>query len=230
MPLFRLTDHLLFPPVHLAEEGLLAVGGDLSPERLLAAYRSGIFPWYSKGDPILWWSPDPRMVLFPDRLHVSRRLVRSLRSGEFTVTADTAFERVIHSCATVPRPGQAFTWILPEIVDAYTRLHRQGYAHSIECRINDVLVGGLYGVSLGGCFFGESMFSLTRDGSKVAFTALARQCLRWQFVMIDCQLPTTHLAGLGASEIPREQFMRLLKSGLRMPTRRGAWQLDADIV
>ncbi len=230
MPLFRLTDHLLFPPVHLAEEGLLAVGGDLSPERLLAAYRSGIFPWYSEDDPILWWAPERRMVLFPEALHVSRRFKRTLDSGHFTATADAGFDDVIKHCASVPRRGQDGTWILPEMIEAYTRLHHQGYVHSIECRVKDELVGGLYGLSLGGCFFGESMFSLVKDASKVAFTALANQCRQWGFLMIDCQLPTAHLYGLGACDISREKFMGLLKNALHMPTRKGPWRLDETVL
>lgn len=228
MPLFRLSEHLLFPPVHLAEDGLLAVGGDLSPERLLAAYRSGIFPWYGKGDPILWWSPDPRMLLMPQEIHIARRLRRTLRQGVFEVSADTAFRDVIVQCASTPRPEQGGTWILPEMIAAYTRLHLLGYAHSIECWRDGELVGGLYGVSIGACFFAESMYSHEDNASKVALVALALHCQQWGFRFIDCQMHTSHLERMGARTVSRKAFMALVKEGVCQPTQRGNWQLRPD--
>lgn len=229
MPVFRLTDHLLFPPAHLAEDGLLAVGGDLSPERLLAAYRGGIFPWYSEEDPILWWSPDPRMLLLPEQIHIAQRLRRTIRQKKFEVNADNAFRKVIEQCASMPRPGQGGTWILPEMIDAYTRLHTLGYAHSLECWHDGELVGGLYGVNIGGCFFAESMYSCQDNASKIALTALALQCQRWGFVFIDCQMHTPHLERMGAQTVPRKTFLKLVKKGLRQQSRRGIWKLSPDI-
>ncbi len=229
MPLFRLTDDLVFPPPHLAiEDGLLAVGGDLSVERLLLAYRSGIFPWYSEGDPLLWWSPDPRMVLFPDELHVSRSLERVLKKGEFTVTMDTAFSSVIQACAEARGPRRDGTWITREMESAYCALHDAGYAHSVECWKDGALAGGLYGVSLGACFFGESMFSLATDASKVAFVRLVRQVAAWDFHFVDCQMHTPHLARFGAKEVARKQFLTLLCDGLNAPTRCGRWELEVS--
>lgn len=224
MPVFRLSKKLVFPPPRLAiPEGLLAVGGDLSPDRLLLAYRSGIFPWYNEGEPILWWSPDPRLVLLPGEFHVSRRLARKLRQAPFRVTMDTAFRAVVEACAAVPRKAQAGTWILPEMVEAYTRLHELGYAHSIECWKDGRLAGGMYGVSLGRCFFGESMFHIVTDASKAALAALVDRAKQWQFTMIDCQVPNPHLIRLGAREMPRAQFLELLKTSLDAPDRRGSW-------
>jgi leucyl/phenylalanyl-tRNA--protein transferase len=224
MPVFRLNEDIRFPPPHLAvREGLLAVGGDLSPERLLLAYRSGIFPWYDEDEPILWWSPDPRMVLLPGDFHMSRRLARTLRGGEFTVTVDTAFRAVIEACANAPRPGQGGTWIMPEMVEAYTRLHDLGYAHSVECRRDGKLVGGLYGVSLGRCFFGESMFHEVTDASKVAFAALVLRATEWAFALIDCQVPNPHLTRLGARKMRRAVFLKLLEHSLDAPDRVGKW-------
>lgn len=229
MPLFRLTDDLVFPPPHLAiEDGLLAVGGDLSVERLLLAYRSGIFPWYSEGDPLLWWSPDPRMVLFPDELHVSRSLDRALKKGEYTVTMDTAFPSVIQACAEARGPRRDGTWITSEMELAYCALHDAGYAHSVECWKEGALAGGLYGVSLGACFFGESMFSLATNASKVAFVRLVRQVAAWDFHFVDCQMYTPHLARFGAKEVARKQFLRLLRDGLNAPTRCGKWELEVS--
>jgi len=224
MPVFRLIDELVFPVPHLAvREGLLAVGGDLRPERLLLAYRSGIFPWYDEGEPVLWWSPDPRMVLLPNDFHVSRRLARTLRSGAFTVTWDTAFRDVIEACARARRPGQGGTWIMPEMIEAYTRLHELGYAHSVECRRDGMLVGGLYGVSLGRSFFGESMFHDAADASKVALAALVQRAIEWDFALIDCQVPNPHLARLGARRMPRAQFLKLLEESLDAPDHVGRW-------
>lgn len=229
MPVFQLTDELVFPPPDLAaEEGLLAVGGDLARDRLLLAYRGGIFPWYSEGDPILWWSPDPRMVLFPSEFRCPRSLRRLGRTGRFRITADRAFDRVIEACATMPREGQDGTWITRAMASAYSDLHAAGYAHSVECWENGRLVGGLYGVSLGACFFGESMFSKVSNTSKLALWALVEQLERWNFSIIDCQIYTDHIAGLGARSIPREEFGRLLRQGLENETRRGRWQLDTD--
>ena len=211
MPVFHLTDAPIFPPPHLAEpEGLLAVGGDLSPARLLAAYRLGIFPWYGPGDPILWWTPDPRLVLFPERMHISRRLARTLRSGRFTVRTDTAFAEVIAACAAPRRDGDG-TWLTPEMRAAYIRLHELGHAHSVECFQNDTLAGGFYGVSLGRVFFGESMFSRERDASKVALAAFAARAPELGIELIDCQVTSGHLLSLGAEEIPRARFQAMLE-------------------
>lgn len=202
-----------FPPISRALEepnGLLAAGGDLSPQRVVAAYRQGIFPWYSDGQPILWWSPDPRMVLFVDELRVSRSLRRRVRSGTFDVRIDTAFRCVVAACAQTARDGQAGTWITGEIVDAYEKLHRLGYCHSVEAWHDGRLVGGLYGLALGRVFFGESMFAHETDASKVCLVALVAQLQQLGVVMIDCQQETAHLATLGARPIPRERFAGLL--------------------
>ncbi|HNR29850.1 MAG TPA: leucyl/phenylalanyl-tRNA--protein transferase [Candidatus Hydrogenedentes bacterium] len=229
MPIFRLTRDLAFPPPELAEEGLLAVGGDLSPERLLLAYRCGIFPWYSDGEPILWWSPNPRMVIFSEQLHVSRRLARVLRQGKFRFTADAAFAEVIRGCAKATRPRERGTWITRDMIAAYTQLHEQGYAHSVEAWHEGRLAGGIYGVSLGACFFGESMFTRVTDASKAAITTLARQCARWGISVIDCQLPNPHLRRLGGVAMPRAQFLRRLEEALEGSTRQGRWRLDDDL-
>ena len=211
MPVFRLTEAPIFPPPHLAEpDGLLAVGGDLSPERLLAAYRLGIFPWYGPNDPILWWTPDPRLVLFPARMHISRRLARTLRSGRFTVRADTAFREVIAACAASRRDGEG-TWLTPDMQAAYIHLHELCFAHSVECLRGETLVGGFYGVRLGRAFFGESMFSRESDASKVALATLAERAPNLGIELIDCQVTSAHLLSLGAEEMPRAQFQRLLE-------------------
>jgi leucyl/phenylalanyl-tRNA---protein transferase len=214
MPIYRLTSDLIFPPPHLAEDGLLAVEGDLSKERLLLAYRSGIFPWYSEDDPVIWWAPDPRMVLFPEEMHISRRLIRTVRSGRYALTMNRAFGEVITACAAVPRRGQDGTWIMPEMIAAYTDLHTAGYAHSIECWRGGELAGGLYGVALGRCLFGESMFSRQRDASKVVMAALCLLCDWLGIALIDCQVANDHLRSLGAREIPRRSFMKLLSREL----------------
>jgi len=227
MPVFRLTDELIFPPPHLAEpDGLLAVGGDLSMERLLLAYRAGIFPWYSEGEPILWWAPSPRLILEPKDFHVSKRLARTIRQQRFTVTLDQAFSQVMQACATVDTRASAGSWITSDMIAAYCRLHEAGYAHSVECWQEDELVGGLYGVSLGTVFFGESMFSRVADSSKVALAGLVRQCLAWDFDCIDCQLPTRHLQGMGAREMDGEQFYPWLLECVTEPSRRGKWSFD----
>ncbi len=226
MPLFRLPRQPVFPDPQLAEpDGLLAAGGDLSAERLLAANAAGIFPWYSEGLPILWWSPDPRLVLFPAELHVSRSLRRTLRAGRFQVRADTAFEQVIRRCAEQRRPGQDGTWITPEMIQAYSRLHRRGVAHSFEAWDGEGLAGGLYGVSLGAAFFGESMFADRPDASKVAFVSSVEWLAARGFDLVDCQVRTAHLERFGAREIPRREFLDRLGRALARPTLRGRWQM-----
>jgi leucyl/phenylalanyl-tRNA--protein transferase len=224
MPIYRLGREVAFPDPALAEpDGLLAVGGDLSPERLLTAYAEGIFPWFDDRSPILWWSPDPRLVLEPRDLHVSRSLERTLRRGTFRVTTDTAFERVIRRCAVRERPGQKGTWITPEMVDAYVRLHELGFAHSFEAWEGDSLAGGLYGVSLGSAFFGESMFADRRDASKVAFVRAVEWLASRGVSLVDCQVRTEHLVSLGAREVPRRAFLERLRGALQAPTLRGRW-------
>jgi leucyl/phenylalanyl-tRNA---protein transferase len=217
-----------FPPVEQASpEGLLAVGGDLRPERLLEAYRHGIFPWYDDDQPILWWSPDPRTVLFPGKLHVSRSLKRSLQRGRFTLTFDRCFPEVMTQCAG-PRPQypDGGTWITEAMLKAYTDLHRLGYAHSVEAWQEGSLVGGLYGVALGGAFFAESMFTRVDDASKVALASLVRQLHSWHFHIIDCQQSSPHVMRLGAEEISRRSFVEHLASALTLPDRRGHWLFD----
>ncbi|HEY6105697.1 MAG TPA: leucyl/phenylalanyl-tRNA--protein transferase [Anaeromyxobacteraceae bacterium] len=226
MPIFRLPRQPVFPDPGLSEpDGLLAAGGDLSAERLLAAYAAGVFPWYSQGLPILWWSPDPRLVLFPGELHVSRSLGRTLRSGRFQVRADTAFERVIRGCAGQARPGQDGTWITPEMIEAYLRLHRRGFAHSFEAWEGEALAGGLYGVSLGAAFFGESMFADRPDASKTAFVRSVEWLAARGFQLVDCQVKTAHLQRFGAREIPRRQFLARLARALERPAARGRWEM-----
>ncbi len=221
-----------FPPVERALEdpnGLLAAGGNLSVSRLLDAYAHGIFPWFNEDDPVLWWSPDPRMVLFVSELRVSRSLRKVLRSGEFIVTVDTAFEDVMRGCAE-PRPHQSGTWITEDMLDAYTTLARRGLAHSIEVWSDGALAGGLYGVALGHMFFGESMFSRKSNASKVALVALVRQIQRWQFEMIDCQMATSHLASLGAREIPRREFVALVQRLVGASAVPAPWRLDPELL
>ncbi len=223
MPVYRLPEAILFPPVdHAEKSGLLAVGGDLSPERLLAAYREGIFPWYGDGEPILWWSPDPRFVLFPDELRISRSMRQFLKKGLVRITFDRAFPEVISACRR-PRRGQDGTWITPEMRAAYCALHDLGYAHSVEVWQGDVLAGGLYGVSLGRAFFGESMYSEAPNASKAALITLVRHLKGREFDLIDCQVETGHLAGLGARPIPRRDFCTLLQQSLRHETLQGNW-------
>jgi len=230
VPVYRLGAELAFPPPEAAEPGgLLAVGGDLSAERLLLAYSLGIFPWYDDSLPILWHSPDPRMVLVPRELHVPRSLAKTLRRGAFRVTLDADFARVIAACATAPRPRGEGTWITAEMRDAYVKLHEQGFAHSAEAWQEGELAGGVYGVALGRCFFGESMFARRSDASKVAFATLVAQLVRWGFELIDCQMQTAHLARFGAVEWPRARFLRALALALAAGTRRGRWRLDPDL-
>nr|WP_207161904.1 leucyl/phenylalanyl-tRNA--protein transferase [Thiocapsa imhoffii] len=202
--------------------GLLACGGDLTVERLVNAYRRGIFPWFNEGDPILWWSPDPRTVLFPQRLHISRSLRKRLRQRLFRVTMDREFGRVIRACAA-PRDTQGGTWIVPRMIRAYEELHRQGIAHSVEVRHGQDLVGGLYGVCIGRAFFGESMFSHSPDASKVALVQLCHRLAHWGFGLIDCQMKTDHLMRLGAVEIPREELVRRLDRLCRQPDPGPNW-------
>jgi leucyl/phenylalanyl-tRNA--protein transferase len=226
MPIYRLTKEIVFPPPQHAEaDGLLAVGGDLSSDRLLLAYRMGIFPWYMEGQPILWWSPDPRLILEVGQLYISRRLRQTLKKGIFTITLDQAFAEVIHACATVPRKGQDGTWITPEMERAYIRLHQMGFAHSAESWLGEKLVGGIYGVSLGRAFFAESMFFIKTDASKVALAALVEHLKNWGFHMLDAQITSRHLLSLGAKEIPRSSFLRRLKKALEFPTIKGKWEL-----
>lgn len=216
-----------FPPLEQAlrePDGLLAVGGDLSVERLLAAYRRGIFPWFSRGDPILWWSPDPRYVLVPASIHVGRSLRRTLARGHFRFTIDAAFPAVIDACARAPRDGQRGTWITKSMRDAYVALHRAGHAHSVEAWLGEELAGGLYGVGIGRMFFGESMFARADDASKAAFVVLCRHLARWNFPLVDCQMETAHLARFGAGFIPRQEFAAVVASATALPPP--DWRLD----
>jgi leucyl/phenylalanyl-tRNA--protein transferase len=229
MPIYRLDEDLVFPPVEMAEDGLLAVGGDLRPERLLLAYSRGIFPWYGENLPILWHSPALRMVMAPTDLVVQRSLRKALRKRPYELRMDTAFSQVLAGCAAVPRPRQHGTWLIPEMIEAYTHMHKLGLAHSIEAWNGDVLVGGLYGVSLGGAFFGESMFSRAPDASKIAFVATVHQLEAWGIRLIDCQVHTDHLQRFGAFEVPRAEYLTQLALALKRPTRRGMWQFDIDL-
>lgn len=217
-----------FPPVSEAltePDGLLAIGGDLSSKRLLAAYRRGIFPWYSDGQPILWWSPNPRAVLYLNALHISRSLKKTLRRDDYSVTFDHAFNDVLQACAK-PRKDGLGTWITGEMASAYARLHSQGHAHSIEVWRNGRLIGGLYGVSIGQIFFGESMFSRETNGSKIAIVWLVRQLQRWQFALMDCQVYSTHLGTLGTRLIPRDKFVQYLDIYCNKPGHPGPWQYE----
>jgi len=224
MPVFLLTDELVFPPPHLArKDGLLAVGGDLSVNRLLLAYREGIFPWFIRRDPILWWSPDPRLVLFPEEIKISKSLEKTIKQCVFHVTMDTAFHQVITECARVRTRKNEGTWITEEMMGAYGQLHESGFAHSVEAWFKGELAGGLYGVSIGKCFFGESMFTRVNNASKVALVALVDYLRKMSFDMIDCQITTGHLMRFGAREIPRNLFLTLLKKSLSAPTIKGQW-------
>ena len=220
----RIVEAAPFPyPSEADQHGLLAHGGDVSPERLVSAYARGIFPWYDE-DPILWFSPDPRMVLKPADLYVNRTLAKNLRRGRYEVRVDTAFEDVIRRCSEVPRPDQDGTWITDELLAGFVRLHELGFAHSFESWQDGQLVGGVYGMSLGAAFFAESMFATQSDASKVAFVSLVRQIEGWGFRFLDCQVHTPHTEALGASEWPREEFLEALEQALAEPTRRGRWQ------
>lgn len=204
----------------------MAMGGDLSVERLLNAYARGIFPWFGEDEPILWWCPDPRFVLFPDEARIAQSLERERRKPSWEVRVDTAFTEVMTACAAQIRPGQDGTWIVPEMIAAYTALHEAGFAHSIECWRDGALAGGLYGISLGGVFFGESMFHRTANASKIAFSALLDWLRAHAFDLIDCQQETRHLASYGARNIPRADFLDRLDHSLQRPTRMGPWTLD----
>ncbi len=213
-----------FPsPRNASDEGLLAYGGDLSPARLLTAYRKGIFPWYSLGDPILWWSPNPRLLLYPKNFKLRKSFRRVLRSGKFSVTFDQRFSDVIRECATLPRKGQEGSWIVPKMQEAYIELHNQGFAHSVEVYKEGELVGGLYGIAMGKAFFGESMFSLVSDASKVAFKALSDVLGAKGYDFIDCQMRTDHMVGLGAEVIKRDIFLDMLDVALQKPSDLGSW-------
>lgn len=225
MTIYRLPEEIIFPSPEYAEpDGLLAVGGDLSPERLLLAYQNGIFPWYSDGDPILWWSPDPRLVLYPEKLKVSKSLKRTIKKGKFEIRFDTNFRDVISNCATNFRKGQDGTWITEEMREAYCHMYELGFAHSVEAYLDNELVGGLYGLALGECFFGESMFTLVPDASKVAFAHLVDKLKSWGFRLIDCQVSTSHLLSLGAEEITRGEFLEELDQLDPEFTIRGVWK------
>ena len=228
MPIYRLTDSPTFPNPNEADaDGLVAYGGDLSPHRLLTAYAQGLFPWpHGEAWPLLWFSPDPRTVLMPADLHVSRSLRKTLRRGVFTVRFDTAFDRVVHACATTKRPGQQSTWITPAMRHAYGVLHELGFAHSAEAWLEDQLVGGVYGVSLGAAFFAESMFTRHSNAAKAAFVHLIRQLEAWGFHFIDCQMHSDHVERFGAVAWERPHFLNALARALRLPTRRGRWVLS----
>jgi leucyl/phenylalanyl-tRNA--protein transferase len=229
MPVYLLSDDLIFPSPQLApQEGLLAVGGDLSQERLLLAYRMGIFPWYSENEPIMWWSPDPRLVLYPSELKVSKSLRKTIKKRRFQVTVDQAFESVIKACAQSRTRMQEGTWIVDEMIAAYCNLHESGLAHSVEAWQAGKLAGGLYGVSLGGCFFGESMFTRISNASKVAFVALAEHLQALNFNLIDCQVTTPHLLSFGAREIPRIRFLKELETSLAFPTIKNKWSFPTN--
>ncbi len=218
------TEYFPFPSVERASpEGIVAMEGNLSPGMLLSAYKQGIFPWYSEGEPILWWSPDPRMVLFPEKIHISKSMRRSFKRGSFSFSMDNNFTEVVDSCGGISRKHEDGTWITSEMKDAYTHLHELGYGHSLEVWEDDELVGGLYGLSLGSVFFGESMFSRKTNASKAAFIILAQTLGNIGFSMIDCQLYTPHLESLGAVKIDRKKYLRLLNKGLKTDTRRGDW-------
>ena len=224
MPIFRLNKELEFPdPSYAEDEGILAIGGDLSIDRLILAYANGIFPWPRKGAPLLWWSPDPRMVMYPDQMKVSKSLKQLIRSNKYTYTYDKDFASVIRHCATIPRMGQDGTWITKDMLKAYLKLNREGFAHSVETWHEGELVGGLYGVSLGKVFFGESMFSSMRDASKYAFYHLVQVLKQWDFELIDAQQDTEHMRRLGAINMPREEFMEKLESAVSQPTYKGNW-------
>jgi len=225
MPVFLLDDSLVFPhPEYSEPSGLLAIGGDLSPKRLILAYQNGLFPWYSEGSPILWFSPDPRLILLPEQLKVSKSLAKVIKSGVFDVRFDTCFEDVIIKCAEIGRRDQDGTWITDDMSKAYITMHREGYAHSVETFYNGKLVGGLYGVSLGGAFFGEPMFYLMSNASKVALFYLVERLKLLNFDFIDSQVTTGHLKRLGAKEMDRSEFLKMLKSTLNKKTIRGNWK------
>ncbi len=226
MPIFWLSDdEISFPPPEYAnEEGILAVGGDLSPERLLLAYQIGLFPWYDPKDPILWWSPDPRFVLFPKDLKVAKSMRPYFNQKKFNLTVDQHFETIVRACQKQRRKGQSGgTWISNDIVTAYTKLHQMGFAHSVEVWQNETIVGGLYGISLGKCFFGESMFSTVSNASKFALISLSKRLEELGFWMIDCQQATNHLKSMGGQSIPRAEFLDYMEKNKWEETIRGSW-------
>lgn len=227
MPVYLLTDELCFPPAEGASrEGVVAAGGDFRTDRLLLAYRSGIFPWPSQGMPLLWYSPDPRFVLRPERAHIPRSLAKRMRREPYEFRLDTAFERVIRACSEAQRPDQDGTWISEELIQGYVALHEAGFAHSAEAYLDGELVGGLYGVSLGSCFFGESMFAKAPDASKIAFATLLAHLLRWDVGLVDCQVWTEHLDRFGAEELRRKAFLAELRQRVQAPTREGRWSAE----
>jgi len=229
MPVYQLDQRLVFPPPeHALDDGLLAIGGDLRPERLVLAYASGIFPWHEDRLGPWWYSPDPRLVLEPARLVVGRSLRKTLRKGLYRVTLDRAFSAVVAGCARAPRPGQEGTWISRGFRRAYGELHQLGLAHSVEAWWGGELVGGLYGVSLGAAFFGESMFARAPDASKAAFVRLVEQLARWGMTLVDCQVHTEHLARFGAEEWRRARYLKALRAALEASTRRGSWRFDDE--
>lgn len=226
MPVYQLPEEPYFPdPMEAEPDGLIAIGGDLSPERLLNAYASGIFPWFREEEEIFWFSPDPRMVMFPPELKISESLYRVIRSKKFLLTADEDFPGVMRACADAQRPGQDGTWIDDGFIEGYTKLHELGFAHSFEAWQDGELVGGLYGVSVGRAFFGESMFHKQRDASKVAFCAMVEKIKTWQFDVVDCQVETELLSRLGARPIPRSEYLSCLEKAMAQPTLRGRWKL-----
>ena len=227
MTIYVLNDRITFPPPHLAEkEGLLAIGGDLTEKRLLLAYQMGIFPWFSENEPIMWWSPDPRLVLYPEDIIITKSLEKTIRKQVFHITIDTEFEKVITHCAKVRTDNNQETWIVDDMIESYCRMHESGFAHSIEAWKDNELAGGLYGVSLGKCFFGESMFTIVSNASKVAFVHLVHYLSERSFAFIDCQVKTGHLKRFGAKEIPRRRFLVELKKALEAPTLRGRWGVE----
>ncbi len=230
MPLFRLSRKLDFPPAWLARsDGLLCIGGDLTYKRLLLAYEKGIFPWFSDEEPILWWSPDPRLVLFPNDIHISKSLKKKFKKNHYRLTIDNAFEQTIVSCAQPRNNGQEGTWLVEEMIDAYINLHTLGYAHSVETWKNGKLTGGLYGVCLGGSFFGESMFSFEPDASKLALVALACFLGHHNFDLIDCQVTTSHLLSMGAMEISRNRFLDTIAHSVKREELRHIWDPDIEL-
>ncbi len=230
MPLFRLSQALVFPPARLARsDGLLCVGGDLSSKRLILAYENGIFPWFSENDPLLWWSPDPRLVLFPEQIHVSRSLGKIIKQNKFTIRVDTAFEKTIHACSNLRKRQGAGTWLVDEMINAYIALHQRGVAHSVETWRDGRLVGGLYGVSLGKSFFGESMFSVESNASKIALVFLAAHLNHHGFHLIDCQITSDHLINMGAVEISRQRFLEIIKPSVRQTPDPDPWKTGQEL-
>jgi leucyl/phenylalanyl-tRNA---protein transferase len=230
MPFFRLSNDLVFPPAELARpDGLLCVGGDLSPERLVLAYENGIFPWFSENDPLLWWSPDPRLLLFPDQIHISRSLGKTIKKKLFTIRVDTAFEQTILLCSSLRKKEKNGTWLVDDMIAAYITLHKKGVAHSIETWRDDKLVGGLYGISLGKSFFGESMFSLENNASKIALVALATHLKNHGFHLIDCQVSSDHLIQMGARQISRQSFLKMIKTSVKQAPKMDPWYPEQSI-